>query len=85
MRGVPLRCCDIFPGDRSTRRDAIGLAGALGATPSAWPWRWRARHGIRPGPLAAGHRAAVRGIRRAVGLASEGRGEVAALQRRDPD
>jgi hypothetical protein len=31
--------------------------------------------GIRRGPQAAGHRGAVRGSRRAVGLASEGRGE----------
>ena len=40
-----------------------------------WPWCWRARQRDTAGTAAAGHRAAVRGSRRAVGLASEGRGE----------
>src|SRR6185437_6698133 len=40
--------------------------------------------GIRRGPQAAGHRGTVCGSRRAVGLASEGRGEAAAPQWRDP-
>jgi hypothetical protein len=50
--------------------------GALGATLTAWPWCWRARQrdtagtagGRSPGPPCAA-------ARRAVGLASEGRGE----------
>ncbi len=65
--GVPARWpsgCDIFT-----------APGALGATVTAWPWCWRARQrdtaGTAGGPVTGG---AVRGSRRAVGLASEGRG-----------
>jgi len=57
------------------RCDILPATGALGATLTAWPWCWRARQrdtagtagGRSPGvPCAA--------ARRAVGLASEGRG-----------
>ncbi len=74
MRGVPARSLRHLHGDRRTRREADGLAVVGG----------RGTGEVRRGPQAAGHRGAVRGSRRAVGLASEGRGEAAALQRRFP-
>jgi hypothetical protein len=68
MRGVPPCCCDSFtaPGAPGARGDGlvVVLAGAAA--------------GVRRGPQAVGHRGAVRGSRRAVGLASEGRGKAAA-------
>ena len=74
MRGVPPRHCDAF-----------WAPGAPGASLTAWSWCWRARAAGYGGdcrrPVTWG---AVRGSRRAVGLASEGRGEAAAPQRRDP-
>jgi hypothetical protein len=56
--------------------DILTATGVLGAMISAWPWCWRARQrdtagtasGRSPGILCAA-------ARRAVGLASEGRGE----------
>ncbi len=63
MRGVPRRGCDIFP--------AIGVSGERDRPGRGLGGRGS---GIRRGPQAAGHRGAVRGSRRAVGLASEGRG-----------
>ena len=74
VRGVPATGCDTFT-----------APGAPGARVTAWPWCWRARPrgygGDRMRPVT---RDAVRGSRRAVGLASEGRGEAAAPRRRDP-
>ena len=66
MRGVPAPGrCDIFT-----------TSGALGAMVTAWSWCWRGAAagygGDRRRPVTGG---AVRGSRRAVGLASEGRGE----------
>jgi hypothetical protein len=51
MRGAPSRSCDTFM-----------AIGALGVTPSAWPWAGGRGSGIRRGPQAAGHRGAVRGL-----------------------
>ena len=74
MRGVLPGACDILP-----------ATGALGATLTDLAVAFAgAGSRIRRGPQAAGHRGALRGSRRAVGLASEGRGEAAAPQRRDP-
>jgi hypothetical protein len=65
MRGVPPHRCDIFT-----------APGAFGANASAWSWCWRARQrdtaGTAGGRSPGMPRAAAR---RAVGLASEGRGE----------
>jgi hypothetical protein len=65
MRGVPARWLWIssrLPALLAQARRPGRGAGGRGS-------------GIRRGPQAAGHRGAVRGSRRAVGLASEGRGE----------
>jgi hypothetical protein len=65
MRGVPARypVTSLWRSAQPARRHRPGRgAGGRGS-------------GIRRGPQAAGHRGAVRGSRRAAGLASEGRGE----------
>ena len=63
-----------FAGDRRTRRERDGLALLAGAASGRYGGdRWRPVAGV-----------AVRGSRRAVGLPSEGRGEAADPQRRDP-
>ncbi len=65
MRGVPARCCHNSPGDRRARRESDGLAVVLaGAAAGYGGDRRRPVPGV---PCAA--------ARRAVGLASEGRGE----------
>ena len=61
-------------GDRRSRREGDGLAVVLAGAAAGYG-------GDRRRPVTGG---AVRGSRRAVGLASEGRGEAAAPQRRDP-
>ena len=74
MRGVPSRAAVTLPGDRRTRHDVDGLAVVLAGAAAGYGEDRRR-------PVTRG---AVRGSRRAVGLASEGRGEAAALRRRDP-
>jgi hypothetical protein len=63
-----------LPASKRTRRDVDGLAVVLAGAAAGYG-------GDRRRPVTGG---AVRGSRRAVGLASEGRGEAAAPQRRDP-
>jgi hypothetical protein len=65
MRGVPAPSLRHSPGDRRTRRDVDGLAVVLAGAAARYG-------GNRRRPVTG---AAVRGSRRAVGLASEGRGE----------
>ena len=69
--GQPGQCAAFRPGGC----DILPATGAFGATLTAWSWCWQARQrgygGNRRRPVTGG---AVRGSRRAVGLASEGRG-----------
>ena len=54
---------------------SLSAIGVLGAMLTTWWWCWRARQRIRREPPRTATGAAERGSRRAVGLASEGRGE----------
>jgi hypothetical protein len=71
-RGRPGQCAAFRP----ARCEILMASGASTASALTWPWRWRARQrdtagsadGRSPGPPCAA-------ARRAVGLASEGRGE----------
>ena len=65
MRGVPPGGCDSLSGDWRTQRDVDGLAVVLAGAAAGYG-------GDRRRAVTGG---AVRGSRRAVGLASEGRGE----------
>ena len=68
------RRCDIFTATGALWRERDGLVVVLAGAAAGYG-------GDRRRPVTGG---AVRGSRRAVGLASEGRGEAAAPQRRDP-
>jgi len=63
------------------RRDIFPATGTFGARVTAWPWCWRARQRDAAGTAGGGHRGAMRGSRRAVGLASEPRGWVSYIGR----
>jgi hypothetical protein len=65
MRGIPVRRCDILPGDRRIWRKGNGLVVVLAG--AAGGYGGDRRRPVTGVPCAA--------ARRAVGLASEGRGE----------
>ena len=65
MRGVPVLVLSYVRGDRRTRRDALGLAVVLAGSAAGYGGDRRRPDTGAPGAAA----------RRAVGLASEGRGE----------